>query len=71
MSRSVYPTLILIVILGSVSFPLGNMFGMVQLIMNFIVKPALGRKEMFYITEHSTHFFTVIWCHTYGKGAFR
>ena len=52
MSRSVYPTLILIVILGSVSFPLGNMFGMVQLIMNFIVKPALGRKEVFYLMTH-------------------
>ena len=31
-----------------------------------------GRKEMFYFTTHSTHFyFTVIWRQTYGKGLFR
>ena len=27
-----------------------------------------GRKEMFYLTTHSTHFITVIWRQTYGKG---
>ena len=26
------------------------------------------RKEMFYLTTHSTHLITVIWRHTYGKG---
>ena len=26
---------------------------------------------MFYLTMHSTHFFTVIWRQTYGKGPFR
>ena len=31
-----------------------------------------GRKEMFYLTTHSTHIlFTVIWRRTYGKGALR
>ena len=30
-----------------------------------------GRKEMFYLTTHSTHFiFTAIWRQTYGKGPF-
>ena len=27
-----------------------------------------GRKEMFYLTTHSTHLFMVIWCQTYGNG---
>ena len=32
----------------------------------------LRRKEMFYLTTHSTHFlFTVIWRLTYGKEPFR
>ena len=26
---------------------------------------------MFYLTTHSTHLFTVIWRHTYGKGPLR
>ena len=30
-----------------------------------------GRKEMFYLTTHSTHLFTVICHQTYGKGPFR
>ena len=31
-----------------------------------------GRKEMFYLTTHSTHFIcTIIWRRTYGKGPFR
>ena len=29
-----------------------------------------GRKEVFYLTTHSTHLVTVIWCRTYGKGPF-
>ena len=28
------------------------------------------REEMFYLTMHSTHFNTVIWRQTYGKGPF-
>ena len=28
----------------------------------------IGRKEMFYLTMHSTHLITVIWCRTYSKG---
>ena len=30
-----------------------------------------GRKEVFYLTMHSTHLVTVIWRRTYGKGPFR
>ena len=30
-----------------------------------------GKKEMFYLTTHSTHFFMVIWCQTYGKEPLR
>ena len=30
-----------------------------------------GRKEMFYLTTHSTHIVTAIWRRTYGKGPFR
>ena len=30
-----------------------------------------GRKEMFYLTTHSTHFIYVIWLRTYGKGPLR
>ena len=30
-----------------------------------------GRKEVFYLMPHSTHFVTVIWRQTYGKGPFR
>ena len=30
-----------------------------------------GRKEVFYLTTHSTHLFTVIWRQTYGKGLLR
>ena len=30
-----------------------------------------GRKEMFYLTTHSTHLFTVIWLQTYCKGPLR
>ena len=30
---------------------------------------AIGKKEMFYLSTHSTHF-TVIWFGTYGKGSF-
>ena len=42
------------------------------LMMMIIAKWKEGRKEMFYLTMHSTHFlFTVIWRRTYGKGPFR
>ena len=27
-------------------------------------------KEVFYLTTHSTHFYLVIWCQTYGGGPF-
>ena len=30
-----------------------------------------GRKEGVYLTTHSTHFTTVIWRWTYGKGPLR
>ena len=30
-----------------------------------------GRKEMFYLTTHSTLLFTVMWRQTYGKGPLR
>ena len=30
-----------------------------------------NRKEVFYLTMHSTHLVTVIWRRTYGKGPFR
>ena len=30
-----------------------------------------GRKEVFYLTTHSTHLVTVIWRSTYGKGPSR
>ena len=30
-----------------------------------------GRKEMFYLTTHSTPLVNVIWRRTYGKGPFR
>ena len=30
-----------------------------------------GRKEMFYLMTHSTHFYMVTWCSIYGKGPFR
>ena len=30
-----------------------------------------GRKEMFYLTTHSTHFIYVIWRQAYGKGPLR
>ena len=30
-----------------------------------------GRKDIFYLTTHSTHLVTVIWRQTYGKGPFR
>ena len=30
-----------------------------------------GRKEMFYLTTHSTHSLTVIWRQAYGKGPLR
>ena len=26
------------------------------------------RKKMFYLTMHSTQFYVVIWCQTYGNG---
>ena len=29
------------------------------------------RKDMFYLTTHSTHFIYVIWRHTYGNGPLR
>ena len=29
------------------------------------------RKEVFYLTTHSTHLVTVIWRRTYDKGSFR
>ena len=32
------------------------------------LKEKEGRKEMIYLTTHSTHFKMVIWCQTYGIG---
>ena len=34
----------------------------------YIIIRNWSRKEMFYLTTHSTHFNTVIWRQTYGKG---
>ena len=39
----------------------------------FDIRPKEGRKEMFYLTSHSTHLINmaVIWRRVYGKGPFR